>query len=204
MGLVMHKTRGSDRRSGSKLFRKNGLRSREGSRRRRALHWTRTGPSTGTGRAHAPVPNRGAERRAWTVRQPRAPSAERQQQRPRRGRGRLDGWARRRSFCMEWARLLVQTSLRVQRGASTHDHRMSHTRVTVDDGVRAQELKSAGHFGSAAEARRCTAPLVRAGHQVRARGAEQARAASESASSACSTGALRGGSLDRGRCWRVR
>ena len=74
---VRHKTRGSDRRSGSKLFRKNGLRSREGSRRRRALHWTRTGPSTGTGRAHPPVPNRGAERRAWRVRRPRAPSAER-------------------------------------------------------------------------------------------------------------------------------
>ena len=70
-------TRGSDRRSGSKLFRKNGLRSREGSRRRRALHWTRTGPSTGTGRAHAPVPNRGAERRAWRVRRPRVHSAER-------------------------------------------------------------------------------------------------------------------------------
>ena len=121
-------------------------------------------------------------------------------QRPRRGRGRLDAWARLRSFCMEWARLMVLTRLRVLGPAFLHVTRMSHTLAGRDVGVRAEQVKSFDCLASAAAVRPLAAPLARIVHGVCARGGARARVASESAAGARSTWALRGAPLHGGRC----
>ena len=123
-----------------------------------------------------------------------------EQQRPRRGRGRLAAWARLRSFCMEWARLMVLTRLRVLGAAFLHVTRMSHTLAGRDVGVRAEQVKSFNCLASAAAVRPLAAPLARTVHVVCARGGARARVASESAASARSTWALRGAPLRGGRC----
>ena len=123
-----------------------------------------------------------------------------EQQRPRRGRGRLDDWARLRSFCMELARLMVLTRLRVLGAAFLHVTRMSHTLAGRDVGVRAEQVKSFNCLASAAAVRPLAAPLALTVHVICARGGARARVASESAASARSTWALRGAPLRGGRC----
>ena len=61
----------------------------------------------------------------------RAHSARRLWHAPRHARARWYDWARRRSHCMEWMRLVTEQRLRVQRGACAHYIFMPYVRVTV-------------------------------------------------------------------------
>ena len=50
---------------------------------------------------------------------------------PRHARARWYDWARRRSYCMEWMRVVTEQRLRVQTGACAHELFMPYVRVTV-------------------------------------------------------------------------
>ena len=189
-----------NRRCESKLLRKMWLRSREGSRQRRARHGCAAATQTGKTTPFDPLPIEGAETIARAAEEQCAHSAERITQFPQHGCTMVAGRAHRRAQCAGVLLLVTEQRAGALPRMPVHVWRMHHVLTTVPFTAGAQRQQMIGYYAITTAETAWVAALVRLVHALCARSSAAAPASTTSSRSRIARSRLCGRLCGRHRC----